>query len=64
MINVPRNVDLVKVETDGGDLVAGGIAGRVEGESGGGSIHLDDIGGAVSAETGGGGSITSIARDR
>jgi len=55
VINVPRNVDLVKVETDGGDLVAGGLAGRVEGESGGGSIHLDDIGGAVSAETGGGG---------
>ena len=44
VINVPRNVDLVKVATDGGDLVATGMAGRVEAESGGGSIHLDDIG--------------------
>jgi hypothetical protein len=54
VINVPRNMDLVKVETEGGDLVATGIAGRVEGETGGGSIHLDDIGGVISAETGGG----------
>ena len=54
VINVPRNVDLVKVATDGGDLVATGVAGRVEAESGGGTIHLDDIGGAINAETGGG----------
>jgi hypothetical protein len=54
VINVPRNTDLVKVETDGGDLTATGVAGRVEGETGGGSIHLDDIGGVISAETGGG----------
>src|SRR3984893_4226347 len=54
VINVPRNTDGVKVETEGGDLTATGIAGRVEGESGGGTIRLDDIGGAISAETGGG----------
>jgi DUF4097 and DUF4098 domain-containing protein YvlB len=54
VINVPRNTDVVKVETDGGDLTATGVNGRVEGETGGGSIHLDDIGGAISAETGGG----------
>jgi hypothetical protein len=54
VINVPRNIDLVKVETDGGDLTATGIGGRVEGETGGGSIRLDDIVGAVNAETGGG----------
>lgn len=54
VINVPRNTELVKVETDGGDLVATGLSGRVEGETGGGSIHLDDIGGAVKTETGGG----------
>jgi hypothetical protein len=54
VINVPRGTDLVKVETDGGDLTATGIAGRVEGETGGGSIHLDDIGGVINAETGGG----------
>jgi DUF4097 and DUF4098 domain-containing protein YvlB len=55
VINVPRNVDLVKVATDGGDLVATGLAGRVEAESGGGTIHLEDVGGAINAETGGGG---------
>ena len=54
VINIPRNTDLVKVETEGGDLTATGIAGRVEGETGGGSIHLDDIGSAITAETGGG----------
>jgi hypothetical protein len=54
VIDVPRNIDLVKVETEGGDLTATGVGGRVEGETGGGSIHLDDIGGAVNAETGGG----------
>jgi hypothetical protein len=54
IINVPRGTDLVKVETDGGDLTATGIAGRVEGETGGGSIRLDDIGGVINAETGGG----------
>ena len=54
VINVPRNLDLAKVATDGGDLVATGIAGRVEAESGGGNIHLDDIGGGINAETGGG----------
>jgi len=53
-INVPRDMDSVKVETEGGSLSAAAIAGRVEAESGGGSIKLDDIGGAVSAETGGG----------
>jgi hypothetical protein len=54
VINVPRNIDLAKLETDGGDLVATGVAGRVEAESGGGSIHFDDIGGGINAETGGG----------
>ncbi len=54
VINVPRGTDLVKVATEGGDLTATGIAGRVEGETGGGSIHLDDIGGMISVETGGG----------
>jgi DUF4097 and DUF4098 domain-containing protein YvlB len=54
VINIPRNTDLVKVETDGGDLTATGVSGRVEGETGGGSIHLDDIAGVISVETGGG----------
>ena len=54
VINIPRGADLVKVETEGGDLTATGIAGRLEGETGGGSIHLDDIIGVINAETGGG----------
>lgn len=53
-INVPREMGWMKLETDGGNVDASGIAGRVEAESGGGSMHLDDIGGGVNAETGGG----------
>jgi DUF4097 and DUF4098 domain-containing protein YvlB len=54
LIKVPRNMDAVKVETEGGNTTASGIAGRVDAESGGGNIRLDDIGGAINAETGGG----------
>src|SRR6266568_9542035 len=53
-VNVPREMDLVKIETEGGAIVTTGISGRLEAQSGGGTIHLDDIGGAISAETGGG----------
>jgi hypothetical protein len=53
-VNVPRDLDLVRIETDGGEISTTGISGRLEAQSGGGGIHLDDIGGAISAETGGG----------
>jgi len=53
-INVPREIALVKLETEGGNVETTGISGRLEAESGGGSMRLDDIGGGVSAETGGG----------
>jgi hypothetical protein len=53
-INVPREIGMVKIETQGGNVDAAGVAGRVEAESGGGSMHLDDIGGGAQAETGGG----------
>jgi DUF4097 and DUF4098 domain-containing protein YvlB len=53
-INVPRDMGWMKLETEGGNVDATGISGRVEAQSGGGSMHLDDIGGGVSAETGGG----------
>ena len=53
-INVPHDIALVKLETDGGSVDAGGVTGRVEAESGGGSVRLDDIGGGAHAETGGG----------
>ena len=53
-VSVPRDMELVKIETEGGDITTTGISGRLEAESGGGRIHLDDIGGAINAETGGG----------
>lgn len=53
-INVPRNMEDVKVETEGGSISSVALAGRVNAESGGGNIRLDDIGGAINAETGGG----------
>src|SRR5580693_2757042 len=53
-INVPREISLVKIETEGGNIDTTGVAGRVEAQSGGGSMHLDDIGGGAAAETGGG----------
>jgi DUF4097 and DUF4098 domain-containing protein YvlB len=53
-INVPREISLVKIETEGGNIDTTGVAGRVEAQSGGGSMHLDDIGGGAHAETGGG----------
>jgi DUF4097 and DUF4098 domain-containing protein YvlB len=53
-ISVPREIALVKIETEGGNIDASGLAGRVEADSGGGNMHLDDIGGGAHAETGGG----------
>ena len=53
-INVPREMDWVKIETDGGNVATASIGGRVEAQSGGGTIRLVEIGGAVNAETGGG----------
>jgi len=52
-VMVPREMALVKLETEGGNVEATGVEGKVEAESAGGSMHLDDIGGAY-AETGGG----------
>ncbi len=54
IVTVPRNLELAKIETEGGDVKTIGIAGRAEIQSGGGSIRVDDLGGAISAETGGG----------
>lgn len=53
-INVPRTMDDVKIETEGGNVEIAGITGRVNTQSGGGSIRLDDLGGEADAETGGG----------
>jgi DUF4097 and DUF4098 domain-containing protein YvlB len=64
VVNVPREMEEVKVETDGGSVSTTGIAGEVNAQSGGGSIRLDDIGGIVNAETGGGGiDVGNVASD-
>src|SRR5438876_5677948 len=53
-VTVPRNMEMVKIETAGGEVVTTGISGRLEAQTGGGAIHLDDIGGSISVETAGG----------
>lgn len=53
-VNVPRDMEAVKIETEGGAIVTTGISGRVDAESGGGAVHVDDIGGPIAVETGGG----------
>jgi DUF4097 and DUF4098 domain-containing protein YvlB len=53
VIDVPREMESVKVETDGGGIVATGINGSVDAESGGGQVRMQDIGGSVRAQTGG-----------
>jgi len=63
-IRVPREMDEVKVETEGGNVSTSGIKGRLEAGSGGGNILVDDIGGPISAETGGGGiDVGNVASD-
>jgi len=54
IVNVPRNMDLARIETGGGSVSITAITGRAEIETGGGSIRLDDIGSGVKANTGGG----------
>lgn len=54
VLEVPREMDAVKIETQCGSIDVKNIAGNFEGESGGGAVIVDAIGGTVSAETGGG----------
>jgi DUF4097 and DUF4098 domain-containing protein YvlB len=53
LVNVPREIESVKVETEGGSVSAAGVAGQVDAETGGGKIHMENIGGSVNAQTGG-----------
>lgn len=53
LLTVPRSVQLVKLESDGGAINVSGISGKLEAETGGGEVHLDDVAEAM-AETGGG----------
>jgi DUF4097 and DUF4098 domain-containing protein YvlB len=64
LISVPREMDEIKVETDGGNVTTTAVNGRVDAESGGGNIHFDDIGGIINAETGGGNiDVGNVASD-
>ena len=53
-IEVPKNVDSVKIETEGGNVDASHLGGRLEATSGGGTIRISDVTGQSSGETGGG----------
>ena len=64
VINVPREMDEIKVETEGGNVSTTGVSGRVDAQSGGGNIRVDDIGGKINAETGGGSiDVGNVASD-
>jgi hypothetical protein len=53
-VQVPRDLQQVRVNTEGGALSLHNLAGLVAVESAGGSISLGDISGAIAANTGGG----------
>jgi DUF4097 and DUF4098 domain-containing protein YvlB len=53
-VTVPGNLEFAKLETQGGNVSADNISGRVDASSGGGNLKLDNIGGNVRGETGGG----------
>lgn len=53
-VQVPRDLQQVRTETEGGSLSLHNLSGRATAHSGGGSISLGDIGGEVTADTGGG----------
>ncbi len=64
VVNVPREMDEVRIETEGGNVSTNGITGRLDAQSGGGTIRVDDIGGAINAETGGGSiDVGNVASD-
>jgi DUF4097 and DUF4098 domain-containing protein YvlB len=64
VINVPREMDEIKVETDGGNVTTTGVTGRVDAQSGGGNIRFDDVAGIINAETGGGNiDVGTVASD-
>jgi len=53
-ITVPQNIASVKVETEGGNVDAYRLGGRLDASSGGGTIRIEEIAGASMVETGGG----------
>jgi DUF4097 and DUF4098 domain-containing protein YvlB len=53
-VQVPRDLQQVRTETEGGSLSLHNLSGRATAHSGGGSISLGDLAGEVTADTGGG----------
>lgn len=53
-ITVPQNIASVKVETEGGNVEASRLGGRLDATTGGGTIRIAEIAGNSSVETGGG----------
>jgi len=53
-IQVPAQTLLVKLETDGGSVMAKNLGGRVEANTGAGGIQLDQISGVIAVSSGGG----------
>ncbi len=60
-IEVPRNLALAKLETQGGTMSVRDVSSRVEASTGGGSVSLDRIGGSIKAESGGGSILVGTA---
>jgi len=54
VVQIPRQLDVVKVETRGGSLNFSSIAATVLGATGGGWVKLDDLDGSVKITSGGG----------
>ena len=54
IVQVPRDISLVKVETRGGSLTFSSIAATIIATTGGGLIRLDDLAGPVKISSGGG----------
>jgi DUF4097 and DUF4098 domain-containing protein YvlB len=53
-VQIPRGLDLVKVETGSGSLMFSMIGGAVVGVTGGGMVKLEDVAGPVKIKSGGG----------
>lgn len=53
-VRVPKQTAALKLETNGGQVSAENVTGKVEASTGGGSIHLDKIGGVIAVSSAGG----------
>ncbi len=53
-IQVPRSIELVKLDTEGGNVTVSAIGGRVETNTGGGNLRMDDVAGLIRGDSGGG----------